>query len=714
MNRQRKLLPGPMLPIQSLAGIGETPVAPSDRIDLSASIAFFRRRLTLIAASTVLGLLVGIALSIMADRIYVARSLVSLEMPRALGVEADPSATRQMPTDALVETQSAIITSQAMARAVANGLGLLEGVTDERETSDVVNDVRSGVSAMRSGDSYALTIEYEAMDGETASRRVNEYARQYSQWELNTNRSRDASSITAIESRLDELRGQAQSDTAALQNYRIANNLLSTSGASLTEQEISSYNQEVTSARAQVSEDRARLNTALAQLNSGSSGDDVGEALGSSVVSSLRSQESSQAAKVANLASRYGPNHPELVRARSELDETRSSIQAEISRIVSNLRAKVAVSEQRLNSLSGSLSTAEGKLSQTNRSMVGLQQLQLRADASQALYDAYLSSYKKLVAGEGLQQPNARVLSLADTPMFPSSPNVPMNLVLSIVIGFGLGLVAAFIAETFFHGITTPDEIERITGERYLGSIPLLKSVDRHKGSVYEAITSKRRSFFTESFRSLILSIHQGRNGNARVIAVTSPLPREGKTVTATCLAQVLALQGEKTLLIDCDYARQGVTRLLNLNGLANGLLDILQKGGTDHRSAIRSGANGLSVLPLSVRQAENAETLLMGEGLAVLLEKLRKEYRHIVLDLPPVLPIAATRAIAEKADVTVLLARWRKTNGSALEAAIQQLSPEDVNIVGVAMTQVDLRRSAQFGRTDPFFYFREYREYLN
>ena len=66
-----------------------------------------------------------------------------------------------------------------------------------------------------------------------------------------------------MQQRLGELRAQAQADTKALQQYRIANNLLSTSGASLTEQEISNYNQEVAGARAAAAEDEARLQTAL-------------------------------------------------------------------------------------------------------------------------------------------------------------------------------------------------------------------------------------------------------------------------------------------------------------------------------------------------------------------------------------------------------------------------------------------------------------------
>src|SRR5690606_40052534 len=127
-------------------------------------------------------------------------------------------------------------------------------------------------------------------------------------------------------------------------------------------------------------------------------GDDVGEALGSSVVSSLRQQEATLAGEVASLSSRYGANHPELIRAREQLDDVRGQIQAEIERVISNLRAKRNVSQQRLASLSGSLAQARGQLSQNNAAMVGLDELQRNAEVSQGLYETYLNSYKQLVA----------------------------------------------------------------------------------------------------------------------------------------------------------------------------------------------------------------------------------------------------------------------------------------------------------------------------
>ena len=125
--------------------------------------------------------------------------------------------------------------------------------------------------------------------------------------------------------------------------------------------------------------------------------------------------------------------------------QQQARIQAEISRVISNLRAKVAVSEQRLGSLTSSLGGAQSRLEASNAAMVGLDELERKALASQGLYEAYLNSYKQLVASEGIRTPNARVLTLADAPSTPSSPNVSMIMALSVVIGFGAGLIAAFV-----------------------------------------------------------------------------------------------------------------------------------------------------------------------------------------------------------------------------------------------------------------------------
>ncbi|MFD2137629.1 GumC family protein [Novosphingobium resinovorum] len=187
----------------------------------------------------------------------------------------------------------------------------------------------------------------------------------------------------------------------------------------------------------------------------------MGEALGSGVIGSLRARESQIGGEVANMQARYGPNHPQLVRSRSELAEVRSDIRNEITRIMSNLQAQRDVADQRLASLSSSLGAARGNLARNNAAMVGLDELERTAQSSQAMYETYLNSYRQLIAQDGTQRPNARVLSLAEVPLLPSSPNIPMNMLLALVIGLGAGLAAAYVAEALFRGVTTSDEVEQ-------------------------------------------------------------------------------------------------------------------------------------------------------------------------------------------------------------------------------------------------------------
>lgn len=693
-----------------LASLGERSLTGADRLDLSGSVSFFRRRLHIILACAALGLVVGLAVSLISPDVYRAEATVMLVEHDGSGPGTGQAMAQPVTlTTQLVDTQVEIIKSREMARRVAQALGIDNGA-DEQERRSLYDKLQDSVGAERSGNSYALTITYDAAYPSDAKLIVNEYARQLADWQTRQEEERNAQVRSQVEEKLVALRAQAQSDTNALQQYRIANNLLSTSGASLTEQEISNYNQEVTRARAAAAEDAARLQTALSQLRSGSSGDDVGEALESGVVSSLRTQEGELAGQVANLEARYGPNHPQLIRARSELAQVREQIQAEIGRVISNLRAKTEVSQDRLSSITASLSNARAKLAANNAAMVGLTELERSAQASQGIYETYLNSYKQLLAAEGTAKPMARVLSLASEPTEPISPNLKLNLALSLVIGLGLGVLAAYIADALFQGVASAHDVERNTGEPCLASIPLLASVHDGKPHAISAIRDNPKSVFTESFRMLGTAIDHASFRHAQVIAITSALPGEGKTVMSCCLSHVLAAEGERTMLIDCDIRRRGISRLLGVGPDQPGLIDVLN-GTSEIDFAEFMPDRMLCVLPLGP-DSEAPDALLTGRPLIDLLDRLRPHFDRIILDLPPILPIAAARTIASRADAVVLAARWCKTSSFAIRVARSHLPEGRVNLVGVALNQVDLRKKAFFHHDDTSFYYNKYKEY--
>jgi len=711
MNDARSIIPANQRPGELAHRDNRLP-APADRLDISESLGFFRRRLIWIVSGVAIAVLAALAISLLMPKTYRAQASVMLTQPAgSLDDLVNPAAAQPGLTGEFVDTQVEVIRSRDMAIRVADALGWTDDLPDDARR-DVLDYLQSNVQVERSGASYALAIQFHAQSPEAAAAGANEYADQFANWEVSADREQNRESRRLVEGRLSQLRDQAQQDTRELQTYRINNNLLSTTGATMTEQEISSYNQQVVTARAEAAEAEARLRTAQAQLQSGSSGDDTGEALGSAVVSNLRAQESTLAGQVANLSSRYGDNHPQLVRARNELREVRSQIQSEIGRVISNLRAERDVANQRLASLNNSLSGANSKLSENNASMVGLIGLERAAEASQTIYESYLNRYNELLAAEGSEQPNARILTTAEIPVDPSSPNLALNLVLAVVIGLGLGVVMAYIAEALFQGITTGEQVRRELGQNFLASIPLLKSIDNDQTQAVTAIREDPMSLFTESFRALAASIDQSSASNAQVIAITSAMPGEGKTVMSCCLAHVFAHEGERTVLIDCDIRRRGITRLLNCGDDQSGLLEIL-RGEVPFDPGDQLGTDAFCVVPIPGNDSTE-ESLLTGPAFADFINDLRTRFDRIVLDLPPILPVASARRVCAQADSVVLAAQWRKTSSYAVKAAIARLPAARCNLVGVALNQVDMRKRAFLDRSDAMFYYNRYSEYFD
>ncbi|GEN99812.1 hypothetical protein NSE01_16450 [Novosphingobium sediminis] len=695
----------------ALAFEPRVPPPAADRVDLRLLFAVFRRRLGVFLAVMLAVLGAGLVLTALQPRTYTARAEVTLNSrPQSVAPTSTSDGPQQaaIPSEGYVDTQVAVVTSEANLAAVADSLALAR---EERFAKSPLGGraaalvwLRKGVVATRISTTYGIAITFEDTDPALAARVANTFAQQYTVGALDAKRQAARATTTAIAERLEQLRQQALGDTAAVQRYRIANNLLSTTMGTLTEQEISSYNQAVTTARAEASEDGARLDAARRQLALGVSAGGVGEVAVSPAIGSLRAQQASAATELASLTARYGPRHPDVLRANAALGAIDTRIADETRRVISSLEARAHVSEHRLASLSGSLQQSRGMLVQNNAAMVGLQDLEKRAETSNALYESYLNRFKELTAREGTEQADADLLHPAAVPLRPTSPNVALNLVLSVALGLGLGIAAAFAAEMTFSGLTTGDDIEQRLGVRYLGSIPTLGSVWRGEEKVpMAALLEDPRSAFAESFRSLRASIAMNTS-QARIIALTSALPDEGKTTTSICLARSMALSGDRVLLIDGDLRRQGVSRFLRGDAGRPGLMDVL--GGTAPLEAalVVDPATGLNILPLA-EGSDKAPELLTGEEMDRMLATAREMFDAIIIDTAPVLPIADARLMLRKADASVFVVRWRKTPEAALRSALRLLPDDRVQLAGVALTRVDMRKQARFGYGDDAFY---------
>lgn len=723
------------------------PSAGAMSFDLNIAIATFRRRLRLFAAVALAVFVAVLLYTLQETPRYTATAQVMLDVRKEQ--VADMSAVLSgLPADSsVVDTEVEVLKSRSLAARVVKQLKLTEdpyfnpnapgakgvaswlpwvktvvapmaavdSVEAQRQQEKVVDNLLDGLKVRRSGLTYLISVEYTHTNPADSAKIANAFADLYLTEQLEAKFDATAKANEWLDTRVAELRDQLQVAEAAVQQYKIANNLMSAEGATLTEQEISGLNQQLASARAQQAESDARLNIARNQLARGSTGEDVGESLNSPVVQQLRKQRAEQSAKVADMSGRYGDRHPDLLKAKRELADIDGQIQAEIRRIISNLEAQAQVARQRTGSMAGSVSASKGALAGNNRASIRLNELERKAESVRTLYESLLARFKQTSSSQGIEQADARVVSRAKIPTAPSYPKPSLNLALGLVLALGAGAAAVVLAEILMAGIFTEDEVERRIGLPYLGSIPLLSSAIEDAKlardmSPPDYLLAKPLSTFAESFRKLRAAILYSKVGESvKVIAVTSSLPGEGKTTTTFSLARTLATSGANVIIVDCDLRQSAINRFLpEVPSL--GLLEVLN-GVCSLDQALIDDPSGAKVLALT-KSAYTPRDVLGSPAMLKLLAELRNRFDVVLLDTAPLLAIADTRILAPHTDAVVMLARWKKTPVKAITAAISLLQGRGVFLAGLALTQVDMKAQTRYGYGDANYYYKSYRKY--
>jgi succinoglycan biosynthesis transport protein ExoP len=576
-----------------------------------------------------------------------------------------------------------------------------------------VERLSRGLDVHRTAQTFALALTFTHSDRALAAEIVNAFAQSFVSQSVSVKRQGTDAAGALLTGQLARARSEVEAADSALGRYKVAHNLMSVQGSTVAEQQLSNLDAQVALARAGEAEASARLQTARQQLARGSKGDDLGEALNSPVIQQLRSQRAVVSAQLADLSGQFGPKYPPLVAAQRQLDDIDTQIQGEINRTVSNLEAQQQVADRRTGSLAGSAGAARSAVAGNNVASIALGGLQLRSDTAHTNYVQLLSRVNEINAQAATTQADARVASLAPLPLRPSSPNVPINMLVGALLAVAAGLGAVFLRQGTDRGIRTVEDVEGRLHLPYLAGLPTLGSSVRHiNGSdPVTALLEHRDSAYAEGFRSLAASILQAADsGTVRSIALTSALPNEGKTTAAIGLARILALSGTNVVLVDADMRRPSIANALGLRPTA-GLQHVLDGEATLDEALIVDSESGAFILPL-LRTGKAIGASLNDGSFDQLLVDLKARFDVVILDASPVLPVVDGRLVAKKADATVLLVRWRKTPDAAVEMAVRMLQALGVAMTGVALTRVDLQELSRSGYGDPARFMGSYSSY--
>ncbi|MFZ5851638.1 MAG: polysaccharide biosynthesis tyrosine autokinase [Actinomycetota bacterium] len=307
---------------------------------------------------------------------------------------------------------------------------------------------------------------------------------------------------------------------------------------------------------------------------------------------------------------------------------------------------------------------------------------------AQLLAAAIGRQFAKLVAEletpAGAQAPVLKV-QVVESPQLPTSPVSPRparNLGLAGLVGLLLGFGLALLRETLDTSIKDSETLRGITQAPNLAVVPFDAAARRAPLVVQDRGHSVR----AESFRQLRTNLQfVDVDRPPRVVVVTSALPGEGKSTTAANLAITVAEAGSRVILVEGDLRRPKVVDYLGLEG-AVGLTDVLV-GRVDLPDVVQPwGPHNLVVLP-SGSIPPNPSELLTSQNMTDLLDRLAGQYELVLVDAPPLLPVADGAILAGKADGALLVLRHGKTTGGQAEGAVAALRAVDARLLGSVIT---------------------------
>lgn len=273
------------------------------------------------------------------------------------------------------------------------------------------------------------------------------------------------------------------------------------------------------------------------------------------------------------------------------------------------------------------------------------------------------------------------VVTPASAPVAPSAPNTRINLLLGLMTGLAIGIAVAALRTTIDTKIRGEGDVRHLTDTPILGGVTYDNDATK-KPLLTQVPQQSRRA---ESFRQIRTNIQFAHvSHESKAVLVTSSLPGEGKSTTATNLAIAMSQAGQSVVLVDADLRRPRIDSYLGLDrnaGLTTALLgsahinDLLQPWGEDELYVLTSGQ-----IPA------NPSELLGSAAMKNLIVDLEHSYDAVIIDAPPLLPVTDAVVLAQQVGGVVLVVGSSMLKQADLQKSLQALEMVEADLLGVVM----------------------------
>ncbi len=369
----------------------------------------------------------------------------------------------------------------------------------------------------------------------------------------------------------------------------------------------------------------------------------------------------------------YTEQHPDVLDAAMQINALR---QVTMPDMVGSLIAEL---QDRADLLSEDMAAQAGELRQIPTRAIEDTRRQREFKLSEDLHNRLLTSLRegKLAAATSLA--DLQVVDAAFSPFGPINNEGPRMVFMVAMAGFGLAVGGVLLHDRLDRRIHTPEQITRRLGLPVLGIVPKLEADGRHE--------PVRAAVAIESFRSIRTQLAHSAEEEPHIVLITSPAPRDGKSMVAANLAISYAAAGRRTILVDADTRRGKAEQMFGLSrspGLSDYLLDRAELSDAEQSTEIER----LTLMARGDMTDFNVE--LLGSGrMRDLIAKLAESYDMVVLDAPPLVAGADTLLLGKLADKVVMVLRAGETDESLALAKMGMIGNVELPFAGAVLNAV-------------------------
>lgn len=585
--------------------------------------------------------------------------------------------------------------------------------------------LQSEVQAQRSGRSFVISIAYPAKDPALATAITKAYADAYLADQLDASFDATERAAVWLQGRLTELRESSQAAALAVEKFRAEHGLAVNDGQLISDKQLADLNAQLIVAQADTARASARYQQYKTIIESGSENAFKDSAISSdqpssSVIATLKTRYLAVAKRQQDVEANFGAQHPQAVALAKEKADISAQIFGELKQLTEGYRNEYEVALARETALRANVALAAGKSSIDNQSQVKLRELDQKATALATLYQTFLGRYEEASQQQSFPVGKIRVISDASTPQSAATPRTSIVLGLSLVLGMMLGAGVGGLNEFRERFFRTGEDVRDRVGLKFLGYLPMIGSKagrdDKREDGQADAKTAgspssaeKRArmrvsvdapaSMFSETLRSAKIAFDVVMEGQgSRVIGMISVLPGEGKSTVAANLAGLLAANGSRTLLVDGDLRKPGLSRGLGMEA-EQGLMEAVVSGQTWQSVGKIDRQTKLAIVPSVLRgHFSHTSELLSSAGMRRFIDNAKETFEYIIVDLPPLGPVVDAKAFAPLADGFILVTEWGRTPRAMVQSMLSSEPYIANKIVGVVLNKVDLKKLAKYG----------------